>query len=72
MKAGTGTVIAVVPAVAIPWRKSVFRERKSGFKKSRKARKRPTIALHGPLPLFRDIYPWKAKGPETGRFSRHA
>ena len=47
-----------------------IRERKTGLQKSRKARKRPTIALHGPLPPFRDIYPWTAKGLEIGHFSR--
>ena len=30
---------------------------KIGLQKSRNALKWPTVALHGPLPLFRDIYP---------------
>ena len=64
---GTVTAHAVVP---VPWRKSAFWERKTDLQKTRNALKRPTEALHGPLPPFRDIYPWKQKGFEIGRFSR--
>ena len=48
--------------------KIAIREQKTGLQKSRKARKGPWEALHGPLPSFRDIYPWKQKGFEIGPF----
>ena len=63
-------LIPAVAVVAVPRRKSPFREPKNDLQKSRKARKGLWEALHGLLTPFRDIYPWKAKGFEIGHFSR--
>ena len=47
-----------------------FGSEKSGFQKAEWPVKAPGRPSTGLYPLFRDIYPWAAKGLEKGRFSR--